>query len=400
LTVREPPAPPAGWEVTAIHPAWAAGASSANGISDGRIGGSATTPTMLPDGRVLDIAHPVLWDASTLIEVDITPPGSIGGSVLDVEGDLAVGWFWHIYSCPPWTCGWESAGYWSGQPPVFTEVHISGAEYDHVNATDGARMVGTATFEYSQGNYTSKAYLWSRPNIQHSLHPASVASDSGANAMDGEFQYGSIVTTARQVHAAMWSGTAESMVDMHPIGYARSWISGAGDGQVVGSAYLGSASRAMLWVGSAVAFVDLGGGSAVAADGGVQIGSGPGGGGLWFGTPESYVSLNDYLPPGFTPGSAVVRNVRVSPEGAITIVGAGFNAPADRSEALIWRSTGCDACDANCDGAVDAFDIEPFIDLLVNPNPTPCAPCTGDVNGDGTIDAFDIEPFINCLVGP
>jgi hypothetical protein len=62
---------------------------------------------------------------------------------------------------------------------------------------------------------------------------------------------------------------------------------------------------------------------------------------------------------------------------------------------------GCafDAADANCDGAIDAFDIEPFIDLLVNPSPTPCSPCAGDVNGDGTIDAFDIEPFIDCLLG-
>jgi hypothetical protein len=60
---------------------------------------------------------------------------------------------------------------------------------------------------------------------------------------------------------------------------------------------------------------------------------------------------------------------------------------------------GCDPCDANCDGVVDAFDIEPFITLLTGGG-SGCAPCTGDVNGDGAIDAFDIEPFIECLVGP
>ncbi len=57
---------------------------------------------------------------------------------------------------------------------------------------------------------------------------------------------------------------------------------------------------------------------------------------------------------------------------------------------------GCDPCDTNCDGTVDAFDIEPFIDLLLG-GPRPCAPCAGDANGDGTVDAFDIEPFIECL---
>jgi hypothetical protein len=61
---------------------------------------------------------------------------------------------------------------------------------------------------------------------------------------------------------------------------------------------------------------------------------------------------------------------------------------------------GCDPCDTNCDGIVDAFDIEPFIDVLVNPNPMPCSPCAGDANGDNVIDAFDIEPFIACLLGP
>jgi hypothetical protein len=60
----------------------------------------------------------------------------------------------------------------------------------------------------------------------------------------------------------------------------------------------------------------------------------------------------------------------------------------------------CDPCDANCDGDIDAFDIEPFIQLLVNPSAVPCAFCAGDTNGDGTIDAFDIEPFISCLVEP
>jgi outer membrane protein assembly factor BamB len=57
----------------------------------------------------------------------------------------------------------------------------------------------------------------------------------------------------------------------------------------------------------------------------------------------------------------------------------------------------CDACDVNCDGAVDAFDIEPFVDLLVGGR-SPCAPCSGDANGDGAVDSFDIEPFIQCLV--
>jgi hypothetical protein len=56
----------------------------------------------------------------------------------------------------------------------------------------------------------------------------------------------------------------------------------------------------------------------------------------------------------------------------------------------------CDPCDMNCDGAVNAFDIEPFLEILFE-GLVPCNSCTGDVNGDGVIDAFDIEPFLECL---
>ncbi len=67
-----------------------------------------------------------------------------------------------------------------------------------------------------------------------------------------------------------------------------------------------------------------------------------------------------------------------------------------------WPGAGasppCDPCDADCDGAVDAFDVEPFIAILLGGGG--CSACAADLNGDGAVDAFDIEPFVNCLVGP
>ncbi len=55
------------------------------------------------------------------------------------------------------------------------------------------------------------------------------------------------------------------------------------------------------------------------------------------------------------------------------------------------------AADMDCNGVIDALDIEPFICLLFDPNCVPCSTCAGDVNGDGTVNAEDIEPFINIL---
>ncbi len=58
--------------------------------------------------------------------------------------------------------------------------------------------------------------------------------------------------------------------------------------------------------------------------------------------------------------------------------------------------------DANCDGAVDFFDIDPFLLALFNPAgyaATYCGGdfCTVDVNCDESVDFFDIDPFIVCL---
>ena len=58
--------------------------------------------------------------------------------------------------------------------------------------------------------------------------------------------------------------------------------------------------------------------------------------------------------------------------------------------------------DLNCDGAVDALDIEPFIMALFDPESYPdvypdCYIDRADINGDGRIDALDIEPFIDLL---
>jgi hypothetical protein len=61
--------------------------------------------------------------------------------------------------------------------------------------------------------------------------------------------------------------------------------------------------------------------------------------------------------------------------------------------------------DMNCDGAIDAFDIEPFILALTDPNGYAaaypgCDRNLADINGDAAVDAFDIEPFVALLTGP
>lgn len=58
--------------------------------------------------------------------------------------------------------------------------------------------------------------------------------------------------------------------------------------------------------------------------------------------------------------------------------------------------------DLNCDGQIDAFDIEPFLVALFDSENyarlyPDCDINLADINSDGNVDAFDIEPFLDIL---
>lgn len=60
--------------------------------------------------------------------------------------------------------------------------------------------------------------------------------------------------------------------------------------------------------------------------------------------------------------------------------------------------------DTNCDGVVNAFDIDPFVLALTNQAAyearfPDCSLMSADVSGDGLVNAFDIDPFVQALVG-
>lgn len=61
--------------------------------------------------------------------------------------------------------------------------------------------------------------------------------------------------------------------------------------------------------------------------------------------------------------------------------------------------------DLNCDGTTDAFDIEPFILAVLDPNAyfahfPLCDRNRADMNGDGSVNLRDIQPFVLRLVEP
>lgn len=102
-----------------------------------------------------------------------------------------------------------------------------------------------------------------------------------------------------------------------------------------------------------------------------------------------------------TPGS--VFSVDVSPDGKLVASGSKavhanvFGRGGDTN--LYEVAVPCNPCDMNCDGSINAQDIQPFREMLQGGG-SPCAPCTGDTNADGSVNAQDIQPFRDCLLNP
>jgi uncharacterized membrane protein len=72
----------------------------------------------------------------------------------------------------------------------------------------------------------------------------------------------------------------------------------------------------------------------------------------------------------------------------------------------VWRACRLTPAygDLNCDGAINAFDIDPFVLALTAPTSyaaafPDCDILDGDCNGDGLVNVFDIDPFVLILTG-
>ncbi len=116
------------------------------------------------------------------------------------------------------------------------------------------------------------------------------------------------------------------------------------------------------------------------------------------------------LVPGYTPFVALfgfagrtggATNVHTIDNVAFYVPG-----PADANQNGVLDVCECPGArgDANCDGAVDFFDIDPFLLALFIPNQYAATYCDGlacavDVDCSGGVDFFDIDGFIACLFG-
>jgi hypothetical protein len=206
------------------------------------------------------------------------------------------------------------------------------------------------------GDDFAEAVLWELNSgiVETSLHPPG-AIQSRAEAVHGFEQGGSVAFTENDNRAALWSGSAASLIDLHPAGAGDSYVLGMGPGQQVGYATL-PFSHACIWSGSPESFVDLHpvnqglenllASQGAQTDGTTQVGwiifenglitDHPA---LWQGTPESMVDL---LPTGWRDGKALGVADGRQAGYARRSLGTAFD---DDYRALLWSGSAEDRVD-------------------------------------------------------
>jgi hypothetical protein len=172
--------------------------------------------------------------------------------------------------------------------------------------------------------------------------------DSAAYGTDASHQVGSAGGAGFRRHAMLWSGTAASAVDLRPASlpgystyYDESVAYGVGGNQQVGLAIFGAyVGHAIVWSGTADSAIDLdpagalGDSHAWATNGTQQVGGcGNFGAMLWSGSAASAVKLQTLLPTGAWTGSTAYS---IDDAGNVFGVAAGTFNGVSGTYAVQW----------------------------------------------------------------
>lgn len=185
--------------------------------------------------------------------------------------------------------------------PVQAQWTVTVLGSGYCNGVSGGRQVGAV------GN---NAALWNgNSSSLVSLHPVGVPDTRGssANACNANQQVGGVEfqrpqDPISQNHAALWSGSAASWIDLNPLGSPQSYAFGVDAGQQAGWSGPPSTHHAGIWAGSAASWVDLNPSQSIASMafdtlggrqvGWASVGLSPTYASLWSGTAESWINLN------------------------------------------------------------------------------------------------------------
>jgi hypothetical protein len=268
------------------------------------------------------------WNGSASSFADLHPGGAVSSYAAGTYGADIVG-FEYINAQD------YRALFWTGKAIV--SLHPQEATRSDALDVFGSQQVGSATF-----NGVRIAALWSGSSESFvNLHPVGVNGGSVAHCVhDGE--QGGFTIYLGQRRAALWGGSANSYVDLHPEPHWGSEIYDLDEDQQVGYIW-NETIKAGLWKGTAGSFVQLSTevSEATGVDDGVQVGFvgqfGMRRAVLWRGTPGSVVDLHESLPSVFVGSEA--HDVKVMGD-TTRIVGAAYGQDG-AYRAVMWTAQSC-----------------------------------------------------------
>jgi hypothetical protein len=267
----------------------------ATGVLNGQVIGYASGPGFSDDA--------MLWTGANANAVNLNPPGSVQSMGFAITDGAQVGYALSGDYLKPVV--------WHGSAGSVVNLALpAGVDVAVALAISGTQIVGSGNPASDPNAY--KALLWNNIGgtyVPTLLNPTGYGAAS-VTGVDSGRQVGS-ASNGTGSHAALWSGSAGSFVDLSPAGASDSGAAGISGEQIVGSADVVAGEHAILWNGlTADSAVDLNRpglsfsrGEAIAN--GVEVGlaagtltNDQGHAFAWFSSPESGVDLQQFLPSG------------------------------------------------------------------------------------------------------
>ena len=201
--------------------------------------------------------HAYLWAGTAASAVDLNPAGFFTSIAAATDGLHQVG-NGNIGTSP--ATGWNHALLWAGTPASSIDLNPPGHETSVANGLSGNRQVGSAAVTALGGS--NHAFLWSGTAASGiDLNPAGFVW-SEADGIHGDQVVGWGTPASAQVaEALLWNAVTDSSVNLTPPGYTRAYARATNGSQQVGE--VGNAGsftagwHAALWTGSASSYVDL-----------------------------------------------------------------------------------------------------------------------------------------------
>ena len=252
------------------------------------------------------VEHPAFWTPQNTSGTDLLPSSYTSGGVNALNASQQVGTaLTSSYA--------EHAMLWNSSATNYVDLNSSSFTESEAVGIAANQQVGGAVDTASPSSPGTRSSGRDRPAITRISIPAPILAQpqTPPTAKDKSGTATPSSTTAVP-HAALWSGSANTFIDLNPAGYSQSTakaISPDGTQQVGLGVLTGSSEdHALVGTGSAAAFADLNPTGydyslALGTDGTYQVGYAVGSNTddythamLWSGTADSYVDLQNGLP--------------------------------------------------------------------------------------------------------